>query len=203
MLTLAKRQLRQILGELRPALRAGTPIVALEPSCGAVFRDELHGLFPHDEDAKRLGRLACSLGEYLTRQARDAPLGRLDRRALVHMHCHQRATADTECDVAVLQRLGLDLEVLDDGCCGLAGSFGYEAGERYEVSVKAGEQALLPAVRAAGADTLIVTDGFSCRSQIRHGTDRGALHLAQVVQLALRGDETAGHAYPERVSLPA
>jgi FAD/FMN-containing dehydrogenase/Fe-S oxidoreductase len=203
MLTLAKRQLRQILDELRPALRAGTPVVALEPSCGAVFRDELHGLFPDDEDAKRLGRLACSLGEYLDKHAAEQPLGRLSRRALVHMHCHQRATSDTSCDQRVLDRLGLDYEVLDDGCCGLAGSFGYEAGERYEVSVKAGEQALLPAVRAAGPDTLIVTDGFSCRSQIRHGTDRGALHLAQVVQLALRGADTAAHAYPERVSLPA
>jgi Fe-S oxidoreductase len=150
-----------------------------------------------------LGRLACSLGEYLDRHASEQPLGRLSRRAVVHLHCHQRATSDTSCDQRVLDRLHLDYEVLDDGCCGLAGSFGYEAGERYEVSVKAGEQALLPAVRAAGADTLIVTDGFSCRSQIRHGTDRGALHLAQVVQLALRGDQTAGHAYPERVSLPA
>jgi Fe-S oxidoreductase len=198
MLTLAKHQLRQILDALRAEVRAGTPVVALEPSCGAVFRDELRGLFPDDEDAKRLCRMTCSLGEYLTKQAPDAPLGRLDRRAVVHMHCHQRATADTSCDTAVLERLGVDFEVLDTGCCGLAGSFGYEAGERYEVSVKAGEQVLLPAVREAGPDTLIVTDGFSCRSQIKHGTEREALHLAQVGRLALRGAETAPPAYPER-----
>jgi Fe-S oxidoreductase len=102
--------------------------------------------------------------------------------------------------VQVLRGLGLDLEVLDSGCCGMAGSFGYEAGERYDVSVKAGEQVLLPAVRAAAPDTLIVTDGFSCRSQIRHGSRREALHLAQVARLGLRGAETAPHAYPEHAA---
>jgi hypothetical protein len=90
----------------------------------------------------------------------------------------------------------VELEVLDSGCCGLAGSFGYEAGEPYDVSIKAGEQVLLPAVRSAPPETLVVTDGFSCRSQIEHGTDRRALHLAQVIDLALSGDH--GSAYPER-----
>jgi hypothetical protein len=104
----------------------------------------------------------------------------------VHFHCHQRATSDTDCDRKVLERLGLDYEVLDTGCCGLAGSFGYEAGDRYEVSVKAGEQVLLPRVRGASPHTLIVTDGFSCHSQIEHGSERGALHLAQLVQMAMR-----------------
>jgi Fe-S oxidoreductase len=200
MLTLARRQLRQILRELRDELRADTPIVALEPSCGAVFRDELRSLLPDDEDAKRLGRRTCSLGEYLARHAADEPIGHLPSRALVHLHCHQRATSDTKCDQAVLARLGLDFQVLDSGCCGLAGSFGYEAGERYEISVKAGERVLLPAVRAVGPDTLVITDGFSCRAQIRHGSDREALHLAQVVRTALRGDQTTPHTYPERVA---
>jgi Fe-S oxidoreductase len=104
----------------------------------------------------------------------------------VHFHCHQRATSDTDCDRRVLERLGLDYEVLDTGCCGLAGSFGYEAGERYEVSVKAGEQRLLPAVREVSPHTLVLTDGFSCRSQIAHGSERSALHLAQAIQMALR-----------------
>jgi FAD/FMN-containing dehydrogenase/Fe-S oxidoreductase len=185
MLTLAKRQLRQILDALRPELQRGTPVVALEPSCGAVFRDELVELFPDDEDAKRLDRLTCSIGEFLEREAPDWKPPPLDRRALLHLHCHQRATSDTECDKRVLGRLGLKLEVLDAGCCGLAGSFGYEAGEPYDVSMKAGERVLLPAVRDAAADALVITDGFSCRSQIEHGADRGALHLAQVAQLAL------------------
>jgi Fe-S oxidoreductase len=197
MLTLAARQLRQILAALRDETRAGTPVVALEPSCGAVLRDELLSMRPDDEDAKRLARATCSLAELLARGGWEPP--RLHRRALLHLHCHQKATADTDCDVRVLRAAGLELDVLDDGCCGLAGSFGYEAGEKYEVSVKAGERTLLPAVRAAGADTLIVTDGFSCRSQIAHGSDRTALHLAQVLQLALRGDATVPQRQPERV----
>jgi FAD/FMN-containing dehydrogenase/Fe-S oxidoreductase len=185
MLSLARRFLHQVLDALRDEIRAGTPIISLEPSCGAVFRNELTNMLPHDEDARRLARQTFTLGEFLAQHAEDWEMPRLDRHALVHFHCHQRATSDTDCDAKVLDRLGLDYEVLDTGCCGLAGSFGYEAGERYEVSVKAGEQVLLPRVRRASPHTLILTDGFSCRSQIEHGSDRSALHLSQVVQMAL------------------
>jgi len=203
MLTLAKWHLRQIISTLDTEIEAGTPVVALEPSCGAVLRDELQNMLPHDEDAKRLGRLTMSLGEFLARRTDEWPLPTLDRRALVHLHCHQKATSDTDCDMRVLDRLGLDWELIDSGCCGLAGSFGYEAGEKYEVSMKAGEQVLLPAVREAPKHALIVTDGFSCRSQIKHGTDRQALHLAQVLQLAIReGGRPAGGEYPEREAQP-
>jgi Fe-S oxidoreductase len=181
MLTLARRQLRQVLDVLRPEIQAGTPVVALEPSCGAVFRDELVEMLPADEDAKRLCRQTHSLAELLARQAPDWRGPERSGRALLHLHCHQRATADTTCDESVLRSAGLEVETLDVGCCGLAGSFGYEAGEPYEVSVKVGERKLLPAVRAAAADALIVTDGFSCRSQIEHGSDRRAVHLAQVL----------------------
>jgi len=184
---------------LRDEIRAGTPVVALEPSCGAVFRQELLGMLPHDEDAKRLARQTYTFGEFLAKHAGDWEMPRLERRAIVHFHCHQRATSDTDCDRAVLDRLGLDYEVLDTGCCGLAGSFGYEAGERYELSVAAGERVLLPAVRAASEHTLVLTDGFSCRSQIEHGSDRSALHLAQVVQMALReGPSGSSLPRPER-----
>jgi FAD/FMN-containing dehydrogenase/Fe-S oxidoreductase len=186
MLRLAKRQLRQVLDALRVDIEAGTPLVALEPSCGAVFRDELLNLFPDDEDAKRLARQTVSLGELIATEATDWQIPKLQARALVHFHCHQRATSDVDCDRRVLDRLGLDYEVLQDGCCGLAGSFGYEPGEPYEVSVKAGERVLLPRVREARPDTAIVTDGFSCRSQIEHGSERSALHLAQLLQLAVR-----------------
>ncbi len=185
MLDLAKRQLRQTLAALHEEIEAGTPLVALEPSCGAVFRDELVEMLPHDEDAKRLSRQTFSFGEFLARDGSDWQPPHLARRVLVHFHCHQRATSDIDCDRRVLDRLGVDYEVLDDGCCGLAGSFGYEQGERYEVSVKAGEQKLLPAVRAAERGTAIVTDGFSCRSQIEHGSDRSSLHIAQLVRMAL------------------
>jgi Fe-S oxidoreductase len=187
MLTLARRQLRQVLAALAPDIRAGTPVVALEPSCGAVFRDELVEMLPDDEDAKRLSRQTRSLAELLANDAPDWHPPERSGRAVLHLHCHQRATADTDCDAAVLRRLGLDVEALDAGCCGLAGSFGYEAGRPYEVSVKVGERRLLPAVRAAGPDDLIVTDGFSCRSQIEHGADRRALHLAEVIQAAGAG----------------
>jgi Fe-S oxidoreductase len=127
---------------LRDDLRSGTPVVALEPSCGAVFRDELLNMLPHDEDAKRLGRLTCSLAELLTRRGWTPP--ELDRRALVHLHCHQKATSDTDCDLRLIEATGIDHRLLDSGCCGLAGSFGYEAGEKYEVAMKAGERVLLP-----------------------------------------------------------
>jgi Fe-S oxidoreductase/FAD/FMN-containing dehydrogenase len=198
MLKLARRLLRQVLDGLREEIRAATPVVAVEPSCGAVFRDELTNMLPHDEDAKRLARQTRTLGEFLARGAKDWEMPRLERRALVHLHCHQRATSDTDCDRAVLDRLGLDYEVLDTGCCGMAGSFGYEAGERYQVSVAVGEQKLLPAVRDASPHTLIITDGFSCASQIEQLTDRGALHLAQVVQMALRnGPNGPGAPRPE------
>jgi FAD/FMN-containing dehydrogenase/Fe-S oxidoreductase len=185
MLTLARRQLRQLLRTLRADIAAGTPVVTLEPSCGAVLRDELVSMLPHDEDAKRLCRLTHSLGEFLATNGAAWQPRPLAANALVHLHCHQKATSDTDCDKAVLDRLGVEADVLDSGCCGLAGSFGYEEGERYDVSMKAGERVLLPAVRSAPPDTLIITDGFSCRSQIEHGTGRRALHLAEVARLAL------------------
>jgi FAD/FMN-containing dehydrogenase/Fe-S oxidoreductase len=187
MLALARRQLRQLLEALRPEIEAGTPVVALEPSCGAVFRDELTGMLPDDEDAKRLRRQTRTLAELLAERAPDWRPPQLEHKALLHLHCHQRATAECDCDRELLSRAGLDVEPLAAGCCGLAGSFGYEAGEPYDVSVKVGERVLLPAVRTADSDTLIVTDGFSCRSQIEHGSDRRALHLAQVLQRALNG----------------
>jgi FAD/FMN-containing dehydrogenase/Fe-S oxidoreductase len=199
MLRLARRLLGQVLDAVRDEVRAGTPVIVLEPSCAAVFRHELINMLPNDEDAKRLARQTFTLGEFLAQQVPDWEPPRLERRALVHFHCHQRAASDTDCDTKVLQRLGLDAEVLDTGCCGLAGSFGYEAGERYEVSVKAGELVLLPGVRDASPHTLIVTDGFSCRSQIEHGSDRSSLHLAQVVQMALReGPNGPATQRPER-----
>ena len=149
MLGLARRQLRQILDALRADIRAGTPIVGLEPSCVAVFRDELSNLFPEDQDAQRLSRQTFLLSEFLVQDRQNLTLPKLDRQVIVHGHCHQKAVlgmGDTE---KVLRDLGLDVEVLDSGCCGMAGSFGFEAGERYEVSMKCGEQVLLPAVRQA------------------------------------------------------
>ena len=184
MLKLARRQLRRILETLGPVVAAGVPVVGLEPSCAAVFRDELVNLFPGDETARRLSRQTVLLSEFLEQQADGYEPPRLAGKALVHGHCHHKAIMKLDAEQALLARAGLDFEVLDSGCCGLAGSFGYER-EHYDVSMKCGERVLLPAVRAAAEDTLIVADGFSCREQIAHGTGRRALHLAEVLALAL------------------
>jgi FAD/FMN-containing dehydrogenase/Fe-S oxidoreductase len=195
MLTLAKRQLRQILATLRPYLVEGVPIVGLEPSCVAVFRDELTNLFPNDEDARRLRSQVFILSEFLEKEDYQPP--KLERKAVVHGHCHHKAIMGMSDEEKVLARLGLDYELLDSGCCGMAGSWGYEKGEHYEVSMKAGERVLLPAVRGADKDALILTDGFSCQSQIKEATDRRALHLAPVIQMALRDGGGPAKDYPE------
>ncbi len=187
MLDAAKRLLRRTLAALREEIRAGVPIVALEPSCVAVFRDELLELLPEDEDAKRLARQTFLLGEFLSRCA-TLRLPPLRQKALVHGHCHQKAILGMEADRAVLSELGLDYELLDSGCCGMAGAFGFEKAH-YDVSIACGERVLLPAVREADTDTLIIADGFSCREQIEQVGRRQALHLAEVLQMAIRNTE--------------
>ena len=187
MLDTAKRLLRQILNALEQEINAGTPIVGLEPSCVAVFRDELTNLFPHDERARRLKKQTFVLSEFLERKAKHFQPPQLQRSAVVHMHCHHKAILRTGPEEAVLKKLGLDYKVLDSGCCGMAGSFGFEK-DHYEVSIASGERVLLPAVREADQGALIIADGFSCREQIAQTTDRRALHLAEVIQLALHQD---------------
>jgi Fe-S oxidoreductase len=185
MLGIAKRTLRKTVNALAGPVAAGVPMVVLEPSCAAVFRDELRKLMPGDERAQRLVGQTFTLDELLERHAPEWQPPRLERSAVMHGHCHQEAIFGLERERALLQRAGVEVELLQSGCCGLAGSFGYEAGDPYEVSVAAGERVLLPAVRAASESALIVSDGFSCRSQISFGTGRRALHGAQVLQLAL------------------
>ena len=198
MLGLAGRQLRQIVDVLRPEIAAGTPVVGLEPSCVAVFRDELIELFPDDEEARRLSRQMVLLSELLAASGWEAP--RLSGKALVQAHCHHRSVLKMDAEEAVLRGLGLDWELLDAGCCGMAGSFGFAAGERYEVSIACGERVLLPAVRRAPREALVVADGFSCRLQIAHGTGRRALHLAQVIRMALRKGEGGAGAPADELS---
>jgi Fe-S oxidoreductase len=198
MLELAGRHLDRLVDGLRPYIREGVPVVGLEPSCTAVFRDELVGMRPHDEDAKRLSLQTLTLAEYLEQHAGGWKPPPLRGNAILHGHCHQKAVIGLEPDQRLLEAMGLDVEALDAGCCGLAGSFGFEAAH-HELSLAIGERRLLPAVRAAGDDTLIVNDGFSCKTQIAHGTDRRALHLAQVIELALdRGSAGVPGGRPER-----
>lgn len=200
-LDLARRLLRQVLTTLGPELDAGTSVVVLEPSCAAVFRDELLNLFPHDERARRLASQTYLLSEFLEKYAPHYQLPRLERKAVVHGHCHHKAIMKMRAEQAVLKQLGLDCHTPDSGCCGMAGSFGFESAH-YGVSIKIGERALLPAVREAEKSTLVIADGFSCREQIAQTTDRQGLHLAQVIHLALQEREgvMAEH-YPENVYL--
>ncbi|MFL5629489.1 MAG: FAD-binding and (Fe-S)-binding domain-containing protein [Ktedonobacteraceae bacterium] len=196
-LDLAEKLLRQILNTLHPQIEAGIPVVGLEPSCAAVFRDELKNLFPHDEDAKRLASQTFLLSEFLEKKATQYQLPKLRGKAVVHGHCHHKAIMKMNDEQSVLTKLGLDFEVLDSGCCGMAGAFGFEK-DHYDVSIKIGERVLLPAVRRADKNTLIIADGFSCREQIAQATDRRALHLAQVIQMAMRvGRDEPAEVYPE------
>jgi FAD/FMN-containing dehydrogenase/Fe-S oxidoreductase len=193
----AEQLLRQILDALRPQIRAGIPLVGLEPSCVSVFRDELKNILPHDEDAKRLVQQAFLLSEFLESKVEQYQPPKLQRKAIVHGHCHHKAIMKLNDEEALLSKLGLDFHVLDDGCCGMAGAFGFEK-THYDISIKAGERVLLPAVRNADKDTLIITDGFSCREQIEQTTDRKALHLAQVIQMAMHeGSSGPAGKYPE------
>ena len=187
MLSTAKRLLRQVLVTMRREIREGIPFVGLEPSCTAVFRDELVALFPHDEDAKRLSAQFFTLGEFLDKI--DYEPSPVTSRVLVHGHCHHKAVMGLRADERMLDKAGADYEVIDSGCCGLAGSFGFEAGDKYEVSVKAGERVLLPTVRDAPDETLIMSDGFSCRTQVEQLTDRTTLHLGQILAMALGHDD--------------
>ncbi|HET7180018.1 MAG TPA: heterodisulfide reductase-related iron-sulfur binding cluster, partial [Chryseosolibacter sp.] len=198
MLKTAKRMLRNIIESLDKEINEGTPIVGLEPSCVAVFRDELYGLFPNDEKAKKLHNQVFTLAEFLAEQAPDFTVPKLNGEAIVQAHCHHNAIMKMDCDSDLLKKSGLHFDILNSGCCGMAGYFGYEKGRHYDVSVKSGERVLLPAVRKAKKETLIIADGFSCREQIEQQTDRRALHLAEVLHMSLREKGLIGTSHPER-----
>ena len=183
-LGVARRVLRRTLGVLGEALEAGTPVVGLEPSCTAVLRGDLEELLPGDQDASRLARRTFTLAEFLGEHAPGWRPPRLRRASISQTHCHQHAVMGFSADQRLLARVGVDNRVLDSGCCGLAGNFGFERGH-YELSKACGERVLLPAVRAADPDTLVLADGWSCRTQIAQETGREALHLAELLQLAL------------------
>jgi Fe-S oxidoreductase len=190
MLPLAKKWLENILVSLRSEIRAGTPVIGLEPSCISVFRDEMTDLLHGNEDADRLKEQSFLLSEFLSNKAPGYQPPHLNRKAVVHGHCHHKSVLDFDSEATLLKQAGLDIDVLDSGCCGMAGAFGYEA-EHYDVSIKCGERVLLPAVRHAAEDTFIIADGFSCREQIEQDTDRRALHLAQILQIGLHSKSAA------------
>ncbi|MEU9074460.1 FAD-binding and (Fe-S)-binding domain-containing protein [Kitasatospora sp. NPDC048538] len=187
----ARRVLRRSLRALDAAgLPADTPVVGLDPSCTATLREDLPRLL--GPDGRPLAGRTRTFAEFLDEHAPDAPLPRVPLEAVTQTHCHQHAVLGSAADRRVEARLGLHNRVLDSGCCGLAGNFGFEQGH-FEVSEAIAERVLLPELRAAGPDTVVLADGFSCRTQIAQlAQGRQALHLAELIARALR--EQAGGA---------
>jgi FAD/FMN-containing dehydrogenase/Fe-S oxidoreductase len=183
-----RREMQRTLDALAPYARRGVPVIGLEPSCLLTFRDELPALFK-DEVVEALAANALLLEEFLAREQSEGrlalPLAPLAKKALLHGHCHQKSFDAMGAVERVLKLIpGLSLETIESSCCGMAGSFGYDAAT-IEVSLKMGELSLLPAVRQADADALIVADGTSCRHQIHDGAERNALHVARVLEMSV------------------
>jgi FAD/FMN-containing dehydrogenase/Fe-S oxidoreductase len=183
MLSTAKDYLLKILDALTPQLHAGTPIVVLEPSCASVFRDELTNLLPNDPRAAKLRDQTFLLSEFLVKHAphyQPPQIGReIAEKIIVHGHCHHRATMGMHDEIALLRLTGASVELLDSGCCGMAGPFGFEK-DKFDLSQKLGERVLLPAVRN-NSKAIIVSDGFSCSEQITQNTNARPMHLAEVL----------------------
>ena len=174
----AKGHWRRTLDTLRPEIESGTPVVGLEPACVSAFRDELVDLFPDNKLARRLSEQTLFLTEFLDRN--ECALPRVGGSALVQLHCHHHAVIKPASEQKILERLGVDFEIMASGCCGMAGAFGFEE-DKYEVSMAAGERVLLPKVRDAAEDTVILANGFSCREQIEQGAKRKAVHIAELL----------------------
>ncbi len=184
-LAAARRVLRRSLRTIEPWLAAGVPVVGLEPSCTAALRTDGPELLPDEPAAARLADGVRTFAEILAEHADELRAAAGERvRALVQVHCHQHADLGTEADRTAMAALGIDAEVLDSGCCGLAGNFGFEKGH-YDVSMACAERVLLPAVRAAEPDVAVLADGFSCRTQLRQAGTREPVHLAQLAAQAL------------------
>jgi FAD/FMN-containing dehydrogenase/Fe-S oxidoreductase len=180
MLDKAKQYLTDAMDALSEEISQDIPVVVLEPSCASVFRDEAVNLMPDDPRTAKLKRQTMLLSEFLIRHAPDYAPAKTQQKILVHMHCHHRAIFNMKDEVAALNATGGEVKVLDSGCCGMAGPFGFEK-KSYAVSQVLAERVLLPAVRAAAPGTVIVTDGFSCREQIAQNSGKCAFHLAEVL----------------------
>jgi Fe-S oxidoreductase len=190
----ARKEARRLLAALMSYVARGVPVVGLEPSCLLTLRDELGAMLPGAE-SRRISEQALLFEEFLAREAAagalDLPLHPIGRKAYLHGHCHQKAFGAMGAVETVLKLVpGLDVATIASSCCGMAGAFGYQA-ETYDVSMRMGELSLLPAVRRAEADAIIVADGTSCRQQIADGTGRRALHVARVLERALAREPKA------------
>ncbi|MGY1986064.1 FAD-binding and (Fe-S)-binding domain-containing protein [Blastococcus sp. SYSU DS0669] len=199
-LATAARVLRRTARALGPALADGMPVVALEPSCTAVFRSDAPELLPDDEHVRLLADRTRTLAELLEERAPDWTPPAADRAAMVQTHCHHHSIMGFDADRRLLAKAGFDADVLHSGCCGLAGNFGFERGH-YEVSMACGEQVLLPAVRAGDPRAVVLADGFSCRTQVEQGeTGRRAVHVVEALAGLVSGARLEDH--PERALAP-
>jgi FAD/FMN-containing dehydrogenase/Fe-S oxidoreductase len=182
LLDAARNYLAKVFNRMAPQIDAGLPFIFLEPSCASVFKDELLELFPNDLRAQHLSRQVWLLADWLAAKAPDWATGRLTgARVLLHGHCHHKAVfGGPASEIALLRRAGATVELIQAGCCGMAGPFGFEA-DKFEVSKAIANDGFLPAVESAGSLTLIVADGFSCREQIAQLSHRSAMHFAEVL----------------------
>ncbi len=156
--------------------------MVLEPPCASVFRDELGNFFPRDERAARLRDQTFLLSEFLLQRAPQyQPPELAGKKLIVQGHCHHKSLFSMKAEMELLRRTGAEVTLLDSGCCGMAGPFGFER-EKYEISQKLANRVLLPAVREASAETLLLADGFSCREQVAQNSTRRAVHLAEVLE---------------------
>lgn len=178
----ARALLRTAVDELADEIGAGVPVVGLEPGCLSVFKDELLKQLPDEPLAKRLAAQTFLFSDFVAQAEFAWP--RLDADVIVHGHCHQKSLFGMKGETALLDKLGVRWTLLDTGCCGMSGSFGFNDAH-YDLSMKIGEGKLLPLVRQASDDTIVVTNGFSCREQIEQGAGRTPLHIAQLAQRAL------------------
>ena len=184
----ARREAERVIAAVAPYVARGVPVIGLEPSCILGFRDEVPAMIK-TEGAEQLSMHALMFEEFLVREAAlgrlDLPLKPVAKRALVHGHCHQKAFGIFGAVERILRLIpDLKVETVESSCCGMAGAFGYGA-DTIDVSLAMGELTLLPAVRKADADTLIVADGTSCRHQIHDGAARAALHVARVLAMSV------------------
>jgi Fe-S oxidoreductase len=170
------------MDRLAPEIDPGLPIVFLEPSCASVFRDELRNFFPDHPRARSLREQSFLLSDFLLLHAPNyRPPSLAGRSVVLHGHCHQKSLTKMKSEIQLLERTGAQVTLLDSGCCGMAGPFGFEK-EKFAISQTLAERVLLPAVRAAAPGNILISDGFSCREQISQNSPRRALHLAELLR---------------------
>ncbi len=198
MLDQAKRQLDDIMYHLKDDIENGVPIVGMEPSCIAVFRDELKELFPNNDLAKKLSDQSFMLSEFLYDNADHFKIPQLDKKAVVQHHCHHHSVMDFDKEIKIMKKMGIDVDVLESSCCGMAGAFGFEK-EKYQVSVDCADLKLLPAIKDSDKETLIIADGFSCREQVMQLTDRVPLNLSEVILMGMLNPDMNEEEFKEKL----